>query len=327
MKWLFLAFVVALPALCPAQDFNYLDNGNGTAKVTGYTGSNAVMTIPDYINGLKVTGIADYAFSTNLTITAANISTNITSIGSFAFSLCNNLKNIIIPDSATSLGTAVFRMDNDLTNAVIGNGLTAVTSASFAFCSLRSVSFGTNIQSIEVGAFGNCELPHVTIPDSVTAIGSFAFSNNGLTNIVVGKKVTSIGDYAFSGNGGLVSVYFKGNAPITSDNLFDYETFATIYYLPGTMGWGPTFCGLPTALWNLPDMDTPMPTLNIVPDGQYLGLYWPSWATNYTLVSSSDLLSTNWAPVTGGLILGGVDYSYWIVTNAPSGRFFRLRQN
>ena len=44
-------------------------------------------------------------------------------------------------------------------------------------------------------------------------------------------------------------VYFQGNAPAAGSDVFDGDNEATVYYLPGTTGWGTTFGGLPTALW------------------------------------------------------------------------------
>jgi hypothetical protein len=48
----------------------------------------------------------------------------------------------------------------------------------------------------------------------------------------------------------LRGVYFKGNAPTADSSVFDGDHNATVYYLPGATGWGATFCGCPTALWN-----------------------------------------------------------------------------
>jgi hypothetical protein len=43
-------------------------------------------------------------------------------------------------------------------------------------------------------------------------------------------------------------VYFKGNAPRLGSAVFNADNHATIYYLPGTTGWGTTFGGRLTAL-------------------------------------------------------------------------------
>jgi hypothetical protein len=73
-----------------------------------------------------------------------------------------------------------------------------------------------------------------------------------LTNVVIPSSVTSIEDDAFAGCTSLASVYFGGNAPTFGSGVFDGETNATAYYLPGTTGWGnfSTNAGIPTVLWN-----------------------------------------------------------------------------
>jgi len=54
----------------------------------------------------------------------------------------------------------------------------------------------------------------------------------------------------------LTEIYFKGSAPDLCRDPFDDgdlsiggATNATVYYLPGTLGWDSTFGGRPTALW------------------------------------------------------------------------------
>jgi BspA type Leucine rich repeat region (6 copies) len=72
-----------------------------------------------------------------------------------------------------------------------------------------------------------------------------------LTSVTIGTSVTSIGNYAFQSCTNLTAVYFKGDAPNPSSNVFEYDSNATIYYLPRTSGWYTPFDGLPAVLWNL----------------------------------------------------------------------------
>jgi hypothetical protein len=70
--------------------------------------------------------------------------------------------------------------------------------------------------------------------------------------LTVGSGVTNLADEAFSGCLDLTAVYFQGNAPSLGAYVF-YEVYgATVYYLPGTTGWGETFGGLPVRPWSTP---------------------------------------------------------------------------
>ena len=92
----------------------------------------------------------------------------------------------------------------------------------------------------------------VTIPSTmegraVASIGLAAFEGcNTLTSVTIPDSVTSIGGKAFFDCPRLTGVYFGGNAPILGSGVFDGDGSATIYYSPGTTGWGATFGGRPT---------------------------------------------------------------------------------
>ena len=99
--------------------------------------------------------------------------------------------------------------------------------------------------------YGN-KLANVTVSFNVTNIGSFAFSGcTNLSNVRILGNINTIGSSAFIGCRRLQGVYFAGDAPAAFDEayMFFYATNVTVYYRPGTKGWGPTFAGRPTAPW------------------------------------------------------------------------------
>ena len=102
-------------------------------------------------------------------------------------------------------------------------------------------------------AFYSTSVVNVTIPDSITGIGDGAFFDcESLTNITIGGSVTNIGDWTFAFCSSLEGVCFRGSAPsLGGDDVF-YGNLATIYYLPGTTGWGLMFAGHPAVVWNPP---------------------------------------------------------------------------
>jgi hypothetical protein len=103
------------------------------------------------------------------------------------------------------------------------------------------------------GALASCGiLTSITLPDSVTSIGDWAFeSGTNLAKVTIPASVYLIGDRAFESCPSLTGVYFKGNSPsLGGSEVFSGADKATVYYLSGATGWGSTYGGRPTALWD-----------------------------------------------------------------------------
>ncbi len=94
--------------------FSYITNGDNTVTITGCTGAGDV-TIPDTINGLTVSSIADGAFQNNSSLTSITIPAGITSLGSSAFSGCTSLTGIYFLGDAPGADLTVFTGDNHAT--------------------------------------------------------------------------------------------------------------------------------------------------------------------------------------------------------------------
>jgi hypothetical protein len=281
---------------------------NGTITIKGgYSGSGSAVTIPSTINGLPVTSIGDNAFWSS-SLTSVTIPNSVTSIGDLAFDYCTNLASVMIGTNVTSIGYEAFADCCSLTSVTIPNSVTSIGDYAFVGCT---------------------SLTNVTIPNSVTSIGDSAFDDcSSLSSVTIGNSVTSIGDGAFEDCASLTNVYFQGNAPTPTNDLsvFSNDNNATVYYLPGTTGWGTTFDGRPTALWLLPN---PVILNNNPAFGVQTNRFGfvISWATNLSVVveACTNLASHTWSPVATNPLAGGTNYfsdAKW--TNYPS-RFYRVR--
>ena len=294
------------------------------------------VTIPD-----SVTSIGDAAFWGCTSLTSVTIPGSVTIIGDYAFGGCTSLTAITVDVDNSTYGsvdgvlfnksqTRLIRCPGDKTGSyTIPIGVISIGEWAFDGCySLTSVTIPSSVTTIGKAAFAHCSsLTSVTIPSSVTSIGDQAFQHcRSLTSITIPGNVTIIYRLAFYGCTSLNGVYFQGNTPSFGSSLFGGNTPATVYYLPGTTGWGPTFGGRPTAPWLLPN---PL----ILNNGPRFGVrtnqfgFVISWATNASVVveASADLAQPVWIPVGTNTLTDGSSYfsdAQW--TNHPA-RFYRLR--
>ena len=233
--WLFCA----TPAAVQAQ-FNYSVNADGTATITGYTGSGGAVTIPSMLGGYPVTRIGGDAFETS-PLTSVAIPDSVTNIGIEAFAACSSLTNIMVsmsnPDYSSLNGVLFHKNEMTLVQYPAGIG--------------GSYVIPDNVTNLGIGAFQSSGLASITIPTSLISIGASAFSGTFLTGITIPGSVTSIGNEAFVDCDYLKSVFFQGNAPANDGTTFSGDP-ATVYYLTGTTGWGTMFGGVPTSLFYSP---------------------------------------------------------------------------
>jgi hypothetical protein len=237
------------------------------------------------------------------------IPNGVTSIGDYAFADCGGLTNVTLPNSVTSIGDYAFSGCDGLTTVTLPNSVTSIGDYAFADCG---------------------GLTNVTLPNSVTSIGDYAFSGcDGLTSVTIPSSVTRIGEHAFDCFS-LSAVYFEGNAPSGDLTVFEeadsgYYHNVTVYYLPGTTGWGSTFGGVPTAAWTLP---YPL----ILNNGPGFGVqangfsFTISWATNIPVVveASTNLANPVWTPVATNTLSGGLSYFTDAQWRKYPRRFYRI---
>jgi len=243
-------FLLVLPAAAHAQ-YTYVTNSdNVSITITGYTGAGGAVVVPNTIKGYAVTNIGNSAFNGITTITSVTIPASVTNIGVGAFESCTNLVRITLVNGLTYIGSSAF-FGSGLTNIVVPNSVTTIGDDAFFGCPLAGATLSQSLTSIGSFVFCNCtNLPGVTIPASVTSIGNSAFQScTSLKKMIIPKSVTSIGILAFQACTNLTAAYFLGSAPPDNSTIFSGDP-STVYYMPGTTGWGATFGGAPAVLWN-----------------------------------------------------------------------------
>ena len=139
------------------HDHTYYSTGlvydtNNSNKVTGFTGSQTNVLIPD-----NITIIGNSAFSGNTTITNVQIGTGLVTIDNTAFLGCTSLEKVIVNSTVlTTLGDAVFSDCSSLTTINLPASVSSIGYNIFKLCSsLTSVTIDPGNAYISVAGTSN----------------------------------------------------------------------------------------------------------------------------------------------------------------------------
>lgn len=220
---LFMGLCCTIPAKADQWgDWTYTTDGSNVT-ITGYTGADKDLVIPDVISNMFVVAIGAGAFMNSYTLTGITFSTNITDIGSDSFWFCTGLTSIVISPNVTNIGKQAFLECGNLTNVNIGVSIPVFGPWAFVYCanltSISADSLNPEYKSMD-GVLFNKTLTKLIIcpagktgiyimPDSIAKIQSTAFASCiRLTSVPLPEGVIDIGDYAFGGCGGLTNIMF-----------------------------------------------------------------------------------------------------------------------
>ena len=98
---------ITTPYYVDAQGVSYKTYIDGTAEVTGFTDGALEITIPEYVNGYKVTSIQSKAFY-NKKITSVVIPGSVETIGASAFEQCYDLTKVTLNEGTKTIKTKAF---------------------------------------------------------------------------------------------------------------------------------------------------------------------------------------------------------------------------
>ena len=254
----FCAACLLLP-LAPnllAQDFSYETN-SGAITITGYTGSNGVVTIPSMINDLPVTRIKNYAFQECTSLNSVTVPNSITTIERGAFYFCYNLTTVTLPDHLFGIADETFRYCYSLTNLILPETLDYIGEDVFDDClSLTSITIPSRVEEVDEWFSGCTALTAINVavsnsvyssldgvlfdksrstliqyppgkagayavPYGVTTLDGSAFQDcTHLTSILLPNSLTSIGNSAFYGCTNLVTLTIPGSVTNIGDLAF-----------------------------------------------------------------------------------------------------------
>lgn len=183
--------------------------------------------IKDAVRGVKITAIADGAFSSYEGLGTLTIPSSIQTIGDNAFRSCEKLSTVVIPENVTKIGEGAFygckglktltfrdKVVLDSKGMPVVQQVTEIGPSAFAWCeNLQDLTLSGSISTIGDNAFSKCDkmLTKVIIPEGVTNIGKLAFGQcSKLSVISIPASVGAFNEVIFGGNTNLKVVHYGG---------------------------------------------------------------------------------------------------------------------
>lgn len=177
-----------------------LDSSNSIIGISGIP-EDGVLIIPSSINGVKVQGIASYAFQNNQDIVSVEISSDIVNLGVGCFRDCKNLKSVKMSDKMTVMPDNIFERCTSLNEVTLPASLVEIRSDAFCGSAIRNIVLPKSVKSIWQFAFKDCSYLESIDLGNIKYIGQGVFQNcTSLNKIVFPDSLEEIeGNYMFSG--------------------------------------------------------------------------------------------------------------------------------
>lgn len=213
----------AEPENITEDGFIYSVNEDGSMSITGYTGSDSDLKIPDKINGADVTSIESYAFQNMEFIENVSIPDTVKKVGYQSFDGTKYLESLQ-NDEFIIIGKSLYLYNGNESSVTIPEDVNCISPNAFMNnISVKEITIKSNISEISSSAFTLCQsLEKVTIEEGVTEISSAAFSScKALKSIELPSTLKSIGTAAFSECSSLESVNLPDGLEKIDDRAFE----------------------------------------------------------------------------------------------------------
>ncbi len=159
--------------------YTYKNLGTNIQIVGFENTKDTVVSVPQKIDNLSVTEIAEGAFAGCETIQTITLPSTISVIGERAFAGCKGLKSFSFPAKISEVPEGMFMGCESLTSVNFYGDVTTIGARAFKDCtSIENFVFPEKLTTIGVEAFFGCSsLKGVNIPAKVSSIGKMAFAS------------------------------------------------------------------------------------------------------------------------------------------------------
>lgn len=236
--------VCGRPYEANSEHFIYMRDGSGyvitglseVAEDEGVT----VLSFPATYRNLDISGIAEFAFENNTTITNVIIPAGVATIGKEAFRGCTSLESVQIGEGLTTIENAAFSGCTSLESIKIPASVTTINSYAFEKCAaLETVEMlPASLSLLGEQVFSGCAslvsiriptlLPHMVVindkgdqQDINYKVGNNMFLNcTSLETVTFGAGVKAIGSLAFGNCTSLTSITVPSTVTFIGQNAF-----------------------------------------------------------------------------------------------------------
>ena len=195
---------------------------DGTYEILRYSGEDISPVIPQFHNGVPVTGIAHMAFSGSK-ICFLEIPEGIKEIDEYAFCDCQELMSITISSTVSKIHEYAFNGCENVEEVFVNQNNKHYTSPLNSCCIIRgntlffaskNCTIPEGVEKIRRYCFYHSHIKHIKLPSTLKEIGLCAFMGSDIEEITIPKSVELIKDGAFEATLHLKKVIFEKDCPI-----------------------------------------------------------------------------------------------------------------
>ena len=206
--------------------YEYAETPRGLKLLRYIDFDDMVVTIPNMIDGKRVSEVGNHAFKGCVGIEKIIVSEGIEILGNGVFINCKELKEVVLPGTLKRIGTAdpagcpkilgtMTKFEGTfeytaLENVEIPDSVKYVGEYAFSGCgSLKRIKFPAELKEIKENTFRWCKsLEQIVFPKALEVIRMEAFEGcESLREVILPEGVKSIEQGAFAGCRNLESIY------------------------------------------------------------------------------------------------------------------------
>ena len=212
--------------------YEYEETPRGVKLLRFIDFDDAVVTIPNMVDGKKVTEVGNHAFKGCVGIEKIVVSEGIEVLGNGVFINCKELKEVVLPRTLKRIGTT------DPTGCPKILGTMTKLEGTFEYTALEEVVIPDSVKFIGEYAFSGCnKLKRVVLPDDLKEIKEYTFCwCKSLQEVVFPQNLKVVGMESFEGCESLKSVALPEGVSSIEQGAFAGCRNMESIYIPDSVG-------------------------------------------------------------------------------------------